>query len=100
MLLLPSEQTAMQKQAFAHFFDKGSINLREPCDCEPGQVRHNNGGNYHAIHDYRLDGGKCWRSRTFTGDYSPPVEWEDVAFSEAIDEIAALVAQGWGCYAV
>jgi hypothetical protein len=94
MQLLPSQQTEDQRAALARLIEDGKVCLCEPCDCG-SQVRHNNGGNYHDIIDFRLDGGKCWRSRTFTGDYAPADDWYEVPFGEAVDEIARLAAEGY-----
>lgn len=94
MLLLPNQQTAAQGKALRKFFDAEVLTLCEPCDCG-SQIRHNNGGNYHAEVSFRMDAGKCWRSQTFGGDYGPPDDWREVMFSAAIDEIAELAAAGY-----
>jgi hypothetical protein len=94
MKLLPTKQTSAQQESFLSFFETGKLELREPCDCG-SMIRHNNGGNYHRIVEFRLDAGKCWRTETFTGDYGPPDDWKEVEFSEAVDEIASLSAEGW-----
>lgn len=43
---------------------KSEIRLMEPCDCG-AMVRHNNGGNYHALVAVKFEGG-IWRSRQYT----------------------------------
>jgi len=97
MLLLPSQQTSAQKTALALFLENEAIYFYEPCDCG-GQVRHNNGGNYHQELYFRMDAGKCWRCESSTSDYAPEKDWSEVTFSAAIDEIAALAAKGGGFY--
>lgn len=94
MRLLPSEQTAAQLDALKTFVEAGNVGLHEPCNCG-GQVRHNNGGNYHDIVEFRLDAGQCWRNQTSTSDYAPADDWSPVAISAAVDEIAALAATGY-----
>jgi hypothetical protein len=94
MNLLPSQQSETQRKALLLFLEQGRIRLQEPCDCG-STVRHNNGGNYHAVVDIRMDGGKVWRTETFTGDYGSPDDWREVAWAEALEEIASRAAEGW-----
>ena len=94
MKLLPTQQTDRQADALRQFLDARGVSLNEPCDCG-SQVRHNNGGNYHAIVNFTMNAGKCWRTETFTGDYGPDDDWKEIAFSAAVDEIAQLAAKGW-----
>lgn len=94
MKLLPSQQTEKQAAALKRLLETGHLYIYEPCNCG-GQIRHNNGGNYHTEIQFRLDGGAAWRTETFSGDYGPPDDWQEVPFSAAIDEIARLAAEGW-----
>ncbi len=94
MRLLPTAQTAQQKKALMQFLSEGKITLSEPCNCR-GQVAHNNGGNYHEIVEFQMDGGVCLRDDTTTSDYAPQPDWQEVEFSEAIDDIAELAARGY-----
>lgn len=93
MKLLPSTQTSRQIEAMEKLIS-GELTLREPCDCG-SQVRHNNGGNYHYIMEFRLDSGKCWKRTTSTSDYDEWSEWEEIPFGKAIEEIADLSAKDW-----
>jgi hypothetical protein len=93
MKLLPTQQTERQKSFLRKFLDEGKIDLCEPCDCG-NMVRHNNGGNYHALTQFRMEGGKVYRNATNTSDYAPEDDWREVTFSAAIDEIAQLASEG------
>lgn len=92
--LLPTAQTKAQRDALSLLLNNNGVHLTEPCNCG-GQIRHNNGGNYHSIVAFRLDAGKCWRMGSFTGDYAPPEEWDEVPFGKAVDEITDLAAMGY-----
>jgi hypothetical protein len=94
MRLLPSEQRQAQLDALRLFVESGYIACRQPCDCG-SQIRHNNGGNYHEIVKFRIDGGMFWRSKTFTGDYAPADDWHKIALGDAIEEIADHAQGGW-----
>lgn len=93
MKLLPSEQTAVQLKALRQFLDNGAITLCEPCGCGD-QVRHNNGGNYHAIYSFKADGGKWFARYGSTSDYDD-AEWEEVAFARVLDDIQKYAARGY-----
>lgn len=92
-VLLPSERTLAQRTALVNLCNRGELMLYEPCDCR-GQVRHNNGGNYHEILSYRMDGGKCFVKRSSTSEYDYS-EWEEIGFAAAVEEIAACSAKGY-----
>lgn len=94
--LLPSEQTERQRSILMEFltYVKHGFQMNEPCDCG-SQVRHNNGGNYHKIVEFTMDGGKVWRRSQTTSEYDQWGAWEEVSFGQAIEEIAELAALGW-----
>ena len=85
MKLLPSTQMDRQVDALSKLL-RGTVYLQEPCNCM-GQIRHNNGGNYHSIVEFRLDSGKCWKRTISTSDYDEWSEWEEIPFGKAIEEI-------------
>lgn len=94
MNFLPSEQTENQKKGLLHFITTGAINLSEPCDCG-SHIRHNNGGNYHDIQEFTMDAGKCFTRFTSTSEYSEWSDWSEISFSDAMEQIAKLIAE-WG----
>jgi len=92
--ILPSEQTEQQVVALGKFLDERRLCLSQPCDCG-GHIRHHNGGNYHQLVKLALDAGKAWISRTNTSDYSPPENYQEISFAEALEEVFRLAARGY-----
>ena len=91
---LPSEMTDRQKLAFSMLLAEGQVTLNDPCDCG-SHIRHNNGGNYHLSSTYRLDGGRCFKRTTSSSEYDAlEPGWQELKFSEAVDEIAELIRCG------
>jgi hypothetical protein len=75
MRLLPSQQAERVEQAKEIFHNAGSLTIYEPCNCG-GQVRHNNGGNYHDIVRLAKDGGQVFIMNDTTSELEAPAEWE------------------------
>ena len=84
MRLLPSEQKSRIEAAKKEFEETGKLCIDEPCDCG-GQVRHNNGGNYHEEVELRRDSGKVFVKFGSTSDYDQS-EWEECENWQAVIE--------------
>ncbi len=93
MRLLPTQQTDAQLAALRKFLEAGKLTLAEPCNCG-GQVRHNNGGNYHDWNEFKADGGKWFVRLGSTSDYDD-AEWQEVTFAELLDRIQEEAARGY-----
>ncbi len=83
--LLPSQQTEKQKKALAAFFATGAMGARS--------YRNNWDDREWYDEDFRMDGGKCWKS--CTTDRNHEDDWQEITFSAAVDRIAELAAEGW-----
>lgn len=83
MNLLPSQQKNRIEEAIKNFDTNGKLVIYEPCNCG-SHVRHNNGGNYHAIITLQQDDGKIFAKFDSTSELEPPVEWEEVTDYQGI----------------
>jgi len=87
MRRLPSQTAAAVETAIWYFNRYGNLRLNEPCDCG-AQVRHNNGGNYHAIVRLAKDGGQVFmRREDSTCELLAPAKWEPIGEDEALNYI-------------
>lgn len=93
MKLLPTAQTAKQLTVLRKFLDDGAITLREPCCCG-SMTRHNNGGNYHDVWDFKADAGKWFACLGSTSDYDAS-EWREMDFLQVLDLIQTAAAKGY-----
>lgn len=93
MKLLPNQQTEAQLAALRGFINAGELHLDEPCDCN-GQIRHNNGGNYHERIQVKADGGRYFVLLSSTSDYDN-AEWEESSFLDALNLIQDRAAKGY-----
>ena len=71
---LPSEQNENVEIAKETFRREGRLEIDEPCDCG-GQIRHNNGGNYHEEISLVKDSGQVFVKYGSTSEYDES-EWE------------------------
>lgn len=88
MYLLSSEKKAKASEAKDNLFLRHqTIQICEPCNCG-GQIRHNNGGNYHEIITLQRDDGRYFVKMDSTSEFWVP-EWKEISKEEAgkiIDE--------------
>jgi len=95
--LLPSEQKDAKERAGRMFHEDGSILLGEPCDCG-GQIRHNNGGNYHEIVMVVLDEGRYFVQYSDTCELTDAKEWCEITKEEAKEIIEENATKGYLFY--
>lgn len=85
MRLLPSQQAKRATFYIEEFEKHGSVEIYEPCDCG-GQIRHNNGGNYHQIIHLVKDQGKLFMKGESTSEFGS-AEWEEINYERVVDTI-------------
>lgn len=85
---LPSEREAAIAAASAEYNSTGRLDICQPCDCN-GQIRHNNGGNYHGRVFLRRDSGNDFVAYDSTSEFDSLSEWEPVrSVRKIIEEYA------------
>ena len=91
MHYLPEQQGRILRRAMTELLTGGSTDIQQPCNCG-GQVRHNNGGNYHSIIEARVaeDGQILWRDGS-TSDYDDS-DWERIELAKLYDILRERIA--------
>ncbi len=77
MRLLPSQAAQAITEAIEQFNSTGQLTIYEPCNCG-GQIRHNDGGNYHEVIRLAHDNGQDFVMYDSTSGLEAPAEWEPV----------------------
>ena len=85
MRQLPSEQRKNIVAALKTLRTDGHLRLSQPCDCG-SQVRHNNGGNYHAVAEFVRDSGAWYARKGTTYEYDES-EWIESSIEEIEDYV-------------
>ena len=88
-------QTELGKNAFGLLHRHGGVMLKEKCDCEPHQIKHNNGGNYHArLKLVRGKKGRYYIMHDDTCELDTDWQmWEEASCQELIREINEFVSR-------
>ena len=88
-------KTELGKDAFGLLHRHGGVILKEKCDCGPYQIKHNNGGNYHArLKLVRNKEGRYYIMHDDTCELETDWQfWKEVSCQELIREINEFISR-------